>query len=135
MAKDRRLVVVRGEAARAVWKRIHRDALAPNAEAIARIVLGGDIAVVVHNARPEMLDMARDIGWDGEASVFRMSNVMRKRFARVLKNQGDRVAHDWLMRKSKCRVFLIIELANFLMNFDGCDWSVEPGSTDAERLN
>jgi len=114
---------------RAIWNWIIDDGLAPHADLIARIISSGDIACVFFNVHEANLSAAQTLGFTGEGSVLRMSNAVRKRFVERLRATGDTVTVNWLERKARNRIFLMVELASFLINVEpGKGIQLEPGS-------
>jgi hypothetical protein len=103
-------------------------ALRPNAESIAAITTDGDIAVVVFEATDAAVDLARLLGWNGAAPVFRLNDGIRRAFA----GTADIVTARWLTRDATTpRVFLLTRRGSLLLNGDERgDWWTEPGSSD-----
>lgn len=121
-----------GQAAKTVWDWIIGEGIEPHVNIIRPIVAGGDVAVVVFNVLPELQDSARALGWDGQAPAFRLSSGMRRRFADGLEGMGDVLAATWLRANRKGRIFVMVESATFLVNFDPVSktYAIEPGSND-----
>lgn len=104
------------------------EAIKPNAEAIARIVLKGEIALVAYEA---------DDKWCDALGVPRKTRVdvrvLPGRIRKSMIEHGDSVTSRWLRGGRTGRVFVVMHSGSLLVNFDGASgFSLEPGSTDEE---
>lgn len=103
------------------------NAIKPNAEAIAAIILRGDIALVAYKP---------DAQWrtafgvpPGDVHIAVMPGPVRKR---MIEN-GDSVTSRWLRGGRTGRVFVVWGPGTMLVNVDkNGAFSLELGSTDAE---
>lgn len=102
-------------------------AIKPNAEAIARIVLAGAVALVAYKPDPKW---CKTLGLEPNTSVAVavLPGPMRKA---MIKN-GDSVTSRWLRGGRTGRIFVVWNVGTLLVNFDGREFSLEPGSTDGE---
>jgi len=118
-----------GGAELAAWFReMQAVAIAPNADKIATIVAGGDVAVALYHPDTSALAAARGVGWDG-SSAFRMPRTAQKRLAAQSQRSGDVITSRWLRRSGEGgRIFLISGTGTLLINCDECGLSIEPGS-------
>jgi hypothetical protein len=111
----------------------------PNAESIAELALRKEVAVLVADVHSEEAREAlRALGWDGTATVFRLSHAARRRRAEsCLNNYGDSVTHRWLTKPGKrgyARVLVYHHAGTLLLNHTDEGWALEPGSTDDARM-
>lgn len=114
--------------------RILEQGIKPHVEAIARIGLDGDLAVVVFEPSDEAKPALAAFGWDGKP-VF---SVNRTRAIKLME-KSDPVTRAWVAKKSSAeciRIFVFVHLGTLLVNYrPGEGYSLEPGSTDAKTLN
>jgi hypothetical protein len=113
--------------------RLIDEGIRPHAEQIASIIVDGrGIAVVVYELRVNWHEAARMMGWDGEASIFRLTRKAARRLATL-----DAVTARWVNSKRPGRILVLSgEGGTLLLNFtDGVGFSIEPGSTDESRVN
>jgi hypothetical protein len=104
-------------------------AIKPHAESIVPIVLSADVAVVVHDAHPDVAEHARSLGWDGTAPVFRLEDRTLIQLAAILGQNGDEISRDWFLTPRIGRIYVLFERRTFLVNFDPArGYSIEPGS-------
>ena len=114
-----------------ILDRILNEGIIKNAEAIASIVSDGGIACVVYELREDVVDGARDLGWDGETPAFEMNEEKRKLMAFKCGQMGDVVTKKWLESERQGKIFVMAHAGTLLVNFDPEDgYSLEPGSTD-----
>ncbi len=111
------------------------SAIKPHAHAIAEILSEGGIAAVVFEPQEPTLDALAHFGWHGEP-VFLFTRDHRELFAKGCEEIGDDVAAQWLRAENRLgRVLLFAAMGTLLINFTpGQGFSLEPGSTNAERL-
>ena len=111
--------------------------LAPNAERIAKLAARKEVAVCVAEPFAQAQEALRDLGWDGTATVFRLSHAARRRLAAAcLDDHGDAATHRWLTRQGRrgdVRVLVFLHAGTLLVNGTGEGWEIEPGSTDVGR--
>jgi len=103
---------------------------------IARIAVGGGIAAVVFEPAPSIVNWLKvNLNWNGEP-MFRLSAKERQWLAEAWQNVGDEVSARWIRGKSgKGRIFVFSGKGTLLINWSpGEGFSLEPGSTDAERV-
>ncbi len=108
--------------------RLLEEGIKPYAEKLARILLTGDIAVVVFEPHASSRPAMRALGWDGKSAVFAMPNNIRKRLAKNI----DAVTSAWLTNGNVGRIFVCVHFGTLLVNFvEELGFSIEPGSLDA----
>jgi hypothetical protein len=117
-------------------ERIWELGIKAHAELLAEIVIDGPIGVVVFEPSDEMKEAAKSLGWDGQSPVFRMSNATRKRLAQTSAATGDHVTGQWYASRRPGRILVLAQRGVLLVNHHpGTGFSLEPGSTDAERAS
>ena len=118
-----------------------KNGIKANGEAIAEIVGVGEIAIVVYKLAPATdehgratHEALRAIGWDGSASVFKVSAATRKRMIAQSEAYNDPITARWLRGGRNGRIFVWTGLGTFLLNHsESGDLTVEPGSLDMQR--
>lgn len=104
------------------------ECVRPHRDAVADIIHGDGIAVVLFRASPRVQQGARAMGWDGEAPVFRLSDEAREKIAASSDAAGDAVTARWMRDSRSGRIFAIAhDGATWLLNFDpDSGYSLEP---------
>jgi hypothetical protein len=128
------------------FDRIHADGIVHNVDAIVRIFLERDVAVLffeVGLGPPELRAAsergARALGWrGGRIEVGRMNETRAARFASELSRAwpGDVAAVAWLRRRSGNRLFVAVHAGTLCFDFvEDQGFSLVPGTSDAEWLS
>ena len=111
-------------------RKLFDEAIAPSVARIASIGMRGDITVVVHALDAELAELATFLGWDGNATAFRLSNAKKRTFADTIEKTGDKNLARWLRREDErgnFRLFAISGTASLCLNFRrGQGWAPEP---------
>jgi len=116
--------------------RLLSEGIHAHAQDIAPIIANGGIAVVVYKPHDLAREAARAVGWDGESATFKLSNAARQRLIASLLRRDDAVTCRWLRGNRAGRIFMISGAGTLLINFvPGVGYSLEPGSTDSERMS
>lgn len=104
------------------------ECVRPNRDAVADIIHGDGIAVVLFRASPRVQQGARAMGWDGEAPVFRLADEAREKMAAGSEAAGDAVTARWMRASRSGRIFVIAhDGVTWLLNFDPDNgYSLEP---------
>jgi len=103
------------------------NAIKPNAEALAAIMLKGEVAIVAYKPDAKWC-AALGLKPGTETAVSQMPGPFRKRMI----EHGDSVTSRWLRGGRTGRLFAVMHAGSVLLNFTDGMWSVEPGSTDGE---
>jgi hypothetical protein len=121
-----------------------QERIRPYLQELAKVSVAGEIAVVLCNPSEHGRAVARELGWDGDATVFCMSEAGRRRMVDAL-SSFDPIRTRWLKRAIKRssmksrpegRIFFISGQRTLLVNYrPGKGFSVEPGSIDAKDLS
>jgi len=102
----------------------------PNVGALARILLRGEIAVLLHDPAPFWNEALAAMGWDGRAKVFALDGALAMRTI----GQSDPVTAAWVQRRCRGgvgRIFVVARAGSLLVNYQpGKGYRIEPGSTD-----
>lgn len=110
------------------------NVIEPNAERIATIVATGDVAVALHALLPDGEEIARALGWDGGAPVFKMSDTARDQMIAVADGNGERLTARWLRGRRVGRIFVVTGPGgHMLVNVEDREYTIEPGSLVAEH--
>lgn len=127
------------------WHEVYERLIKPHEEDVDRIFGYGAVAVVVDVVEVESAERARveagmrNMGWDGDATVFRLSDSTARRIADNCRRMGDSITGAWLLRStSKGRLFYINSLGGtLLLNYDADEgvWEPEPGSIGTSNLH
>jgi len=118
--------------------RLIDEAIAPNADEIARIVAYRDVALVFYDVHPEMQEAARAIGWNGDRlQVKRLSEKQSEKIASSLKaTSPSDPAAQWLKSRREGRIFVVAEAGTLCLNISPEEgYYFEPGTLDAGRMN
>jgi hypothetical protein len=102
----------------------------PNAEAIARIGVDGDIAVLVVNPMGGTKRLAQALGWTPKRPVLRLARSRMEALA-----NADAVTASWVRRPrpDTLRIFVLMEHGTLLVNFEpNRGYYIEPGSSEIE---
>jgi hypothetical protein len=123
--------------------RVHREGIVPNVDAIARVFLDGDVAILffeVGGPDPKMgpfaEQAARALGWKGgRIEVGRMTKTRAARMADAIAQStpGDVAGIAWFRRRAGDRLYLVTQYATFCLDYAPAEgWSLAPGTTDRE---
>ncbi len=123
--------------------RVHAEAIMPNVDALARIFVERDVALVFYEigasdpATDSMVkEGARSMGWGGgRVEVGRLTQEQAGRMADGIErsNPGDVAGIAWFRRHSEGRLFVMVQGGTFCFDFEsGKGFSLAPGTTDAE---
>ena len=123
--------------------RVHAEAILPNVEALARIFVERDVALIFYEiGGPDPVtdrtvkEGARALGWGGgSVEIARLTHAQAGKMADEIErsNPGDVAAISWFRRHSEGRLFVLVQAATFCVDFEpGKGFSIAPGTTDAE---
>ena len=118
-------------------ERIVNQGIRPHAPELAVIGFSGDVAVVVFEPGEDAKETARDIGWDGESAVFRLS----EQGTRALAGSGKTAMAKWLRKKFDpaapvARVYVLTGDEPLLLNYSSNEgWYPEPSASDRQGLS
>lgn len=123
--------------------RMYAEAIIPNADALARIFVERDIALVFYEiGGPDPAtdrtakEGARALGWGGgRVEISRLTHARAGQLADEIErsNPGDAAGIAWFRRHSEGRLFVLVQAGTFCFDFEpGNGFSIAPGTTDAE---
>lgn len=126
-----------------ILDRVYDEAILPNADALARIFIERDVALVFYEIGgpdPETDRMAREgaraMGWEGgRVEIGRLTQARAEQMAAEIErsNPGDVAGIAWFRRHSEGRLFVLVQAGTFCFDFDpGSGFTLAPGTTDAE---
>lgn len=124
-------------------ERVYAEAIVPNADALARIFVERDVALVFYEiGGPDAATdrMAREgakaLGWEGgRVEIGRLTQARAAMMADEIErsNPGDVAGIAWFRRHSEGRLFVLVQAGTFCFDFvPGSGFSLAPGTTDAE---
>jgi len=122
---------------------VYADAIMPNVDALARIFVERDVALVFYEiggpdpATDRMVkEGARAMGWEGgRVEVGRLTQTQADRMADEIErsNPGDVAGIAWFRRHSEGRLFVLVQGGTFCFDFEpGSGFTIAPGTTDME---
>lgn len=122
--------------------RVYAEAIIPNAEALARIFMERDIALVFYEiGGPDPAtdraakEGARALGWEGgRVELGRLTHARAGQLADEIErsNPGDAAGIAWFRRHSEGRLFVLVQAGTFCFDYEpGNGFSIAPGTTDA----
>lgn len=123
--------------------RVYAEAIMPNVDALARIFVERDVALVFYEIGgpdPATDRMAKEaalaLGWGGgRVEVGRLTHTQAGTMADEIErsNPGDVAGIAWFRRHSEGRLFVLVQAGTFCFDFEpGNGFSIAPGTTDAE---
>lgn len=132
--------------ARPFHERLLDEAIKPNAEALARILLDGDVAIVFFEVgdgpsamRKDAVDGARVLGWRGSrVEVSRMTKRRAAKYAdTIARIAPSDPAAGWLRRTSgPARIYVCAHVGTICVDYDpGTGYRVAPGTDDAAWMS
>lgn len=116
----------------AYFEKLLDECVRPHSDAIAELVHDGKfIAVALYRATPATSSAALRMGWDGESSVFALSDAARDAMAQGSETAGDLVTAQWLRSARPGRILVLAhDRASWLINVTPeHGFSLEPGTS------